>query len=395
MRITSVEVIRLNSGRSPVPGAAWHPTVVRVNTDEGVSGLGEIGLAYSQSRHGSFGAAQDFAELVVGQDPMAAEALWERMFRDSFWGLGGGGFIFGAISAIDIALWDIRGKVLDVPVYQLLGGKTNTQMRSYASQLQLDWGVPCHPLVDPREYGEAAGRAMAEGFDCIKVNPIFFGPTGEYFDIRYTGMLDRSLLKAGVDRVKAIREVGGDDLDIIIELHSLTDVNTAVQLGGELEEFRILFCEEPSLPLDPSGAASIARKLPFPLSGGERVYGRWGYKPYLQSGALRIIQPDVGNCGGLTEAKKICDMARSYDVAVQAHVCGGPIAVAAALHLEAAIPNFVIHEHHAAAAMQENIELGTHDHRPRDGVIEVPELPGLGQELSADALRRADIITVA
>jgi galactonate dehydratase len=394
MKITSVDVIRLNSGRSPVPGAAWHPTVVRVNTDEGISGLGEIGLAYSQSRHGSYGAAQDMAELVIGQDPMRSEGVWERMYRDSFWGLGGGGFEFGAISAIDIALWDIRGKALGVPVYQLLGGKTNTKLRSYASQLQLDWGTECHPLIEPEEYAAATRAAMAEGYTCVKVNPIFFGPDGGWFDTRYTGMLDHGQVKLGIDRVSAMREAGGDDLDIIIELHALTDVNTAVQFGRELGDLRILYIEEPATPLSPAGFKSIASQVPIPLASGERIYGRWSYRPYLENGSLRVVQPDLGNCGGFSEGKKICDMASAYDVAVQMHICGGPIAIAAALHMEAAIPNFLIHEHHAAATLEENIALCLYDYQPENGYYEVPDLPGIGQDLHPDALRHADIVTL-
>lgn len=393
MRITSVDILRLNSGRSPVSGAAWHPTVVRINTDEGISGLGEVGLAYSQSRHSAVAAARDFAPLLIGADPLNIESLWDRLYRDTFWAVGGGGFEFGGISAIDVALWDIKGKALGVPVHQLLGGKTNTSLRSYASQLQLDWGDRCRPLTEPEEYADAARKAIAEGYTAVKVNPIFFDREGDWRSVRFTGMLDHSQLTLGIDRIAAMRGVA-DDLDIIIELHALTDVNTAVQLGRELEPYRILFCEEPTVPINVQGMGEIARRLSIPLAAGERLYGRWGFRPYFENGSLRVAQPDIGNCGGFTEAKKIADMAHAYDVAVQAHVCGGPIAIAAALQLEAVLPNFVIHEHHAAALMQENIDLCEHDYQPENGVFSIPDLPGIGQELTAHAIANADIYTV-
>jgi L-alanine-DL-glutamate epimerase-like enolase superfamily enzyme len=394
MKITSVDIIQLNSGRSPVQGAPWHPTVVRINTDEGISGLGEVGLAYSHSRHSAVAAARDFAALVIGEDPTSSERLWERLYRDSFWGLGGGGFEFGGISGLDIALWDIRGKALGVPVYKLLGGNGDRKLRTYASQIQLDWGTECRPMVTPEQYGNAAKKAIDDGFDCVKVNPIFFAPDGSWANVRHTGMLEYDQLKIGVERVEAIRQAGGDDLDIIIELHSLTDVNTATQLGRELEQFRILYCEEPATPLSPVGMRDIAQNLKIPIAGGERIYGRWGYRPFLENGSIRVIQPDLGNCGGISEGKKICDMAHPYDVAVQLHVCGGPIATAAALQVEAAISNFLIHEHHAAALMQENVDLCEYDYQPEAGFFSIPDLPGIGQELSRSALKSADIFTV-
>ncbi len=241
---------------------------------------------------------------------------------------------------------------------------------------------------------EATRSAMAEGYTCVKVNPIFFGHDGGWFDVRYTGMLENAQLRAGVDRIAAMRDAGGPDLDIIVELHALTDTNTAVQVARELEPYRILYCEEAVSPLSPVQTRAVADGTSIPLAGGERIYGRSGFRPFLENGSLRVLQPDVGNCGGLTEAKKIADMAYTYDAAVQAHVCGGPVAVATALQLQAAIPNFLIHEHHAAAALEENIALGRHDYQPKDGFVEVPDRPGIGQELSEYALRDADIVTV-
>jgi L-alanine-DL-glutamate epimerase-like enolase superfamily enzyme len=207
-------------------------------------------------------------------------------------------------------------------------------------------------------------------------------------------MLEYDHLKLAVDRVAAIREAGGPAMDIIIELHSLTDINTAVQFGKEVEKYRCFYYEEPTAPLNEGNFQEIARNVKIPIASGERIYGRWGYRPFFENHSLHVIQPDLGNCGGLTEGKKICDMANTYDIGVQVHVCGGPIATAAALQLEAVIPNFLIHEHHAAALLPENIRLGKYDYQPQNGYFEISDLPGIGQELSEEAIKTAIVATV-
>lgn len=279
------------------------------------------------------------------------------------------------------------------PVHKLLGGKLNPKLRAYASQLQLDWGCNCRRMTRKEEYGEAARKAVAEGYTSIKVNPLMFGEKGELW-ADYTGLLEASRIKMAVGRVEAIRDAVGDAVDIIIELHATTDASSAVQLCRALEPYNIFFCEEATTPLSAENMLAITRGTSIPQASGERIYGRWAYRPYFENHSLAVIQPDLGNCGGITEGKKIADMAKTYDVSVQAHICGGPLATAAALQFEAAIPNFVIHEQHASTLMAENIALCTHNYQPKDGYYEIPDLPGIGQELSPEALKHADIVTV-
>ncbi|MBJ8326211.1 mandelate racemase/muconate lactonizing enzyme family protein [Streptococcus pacificus] len=394
MKITSVDVIKTNAGTAPVEGTHWNPICVRVNTDEGISGFGEAGVAYTSGGDAAFGMIKDFAKLVIGMDPMQNEAIWNKMHRDTFWGSGGGTIVFSAMAAIDIALWDIKGKALGVPVYQLLGGKTNDHLRTYASQIQFDWDIKATPMITPEDYARATKKAMAEGYTAIKVDPLGFDEEGNWDFMANYGLLEHHQIKKAVDRVAAIREAGGDDLDIIVELHSLTDTNTAIQLGRELEKFKIFYYEEPTQPLNPRLYKEISRKVNIPLATGERSYSRWGYRQFFEDRTVSIIQPDICNTGGLTEAKKICDMALTYDVGVQIHVCGGPISTAAALQLEAAIPNFVIHEHHQTALMQGNIDLCKYNYQPKNGFFEVPERPGIGQELTDETIANAEVFTV-
>lgn len=281
-----------------------------------------------------------------------------------------------------------------MPVYQLLGGKMNKKLRTYASQLQLDWGVPCHRLIQPEEYGEAALRAKAEGYTAVKVNPMMFGKQGEVF-ARYTGLLEADRLKMAVSRVEAIRRAVGDEMDILLELHGNTDVGSATQVCQALEPYKIFVAEEAVTPMSADNLLALSNKTRIPQATGERVYGRWGFRPYFENQSIRLAQPDLGNCGGITEGKKIADMAKTYDVGIQAHICGGPVATAAALQFEAAISNFVIHEQHAVTRMPANIALCKYDYQPKDGYYEVPDLPGIGQELSEEALKVADIVTIS
>ena len=394
MKITSVDVIKPSmSSERASDGTMWNPTFVRVNTDEGVSGFGEIGLAYSDAINAAGGICVDFAKVVIGMDPLASEKIWDALHRCTFWGQGGGGVVFAGMSAIDIALWDIKGKACNMPVHQLLGGKTRDKIRAYASQVQFDWAKVSKNLVTPEEYARVTRTAMAEGYTCVKVDPLGVDKNGGWkWD--FAGMLSAADKKMAVDRVAAMREAGGDDLDIIIELHSQTDVNSAIQLGKELERFNCYYYEEPTQPLNPEIYREIRDKVAIPLASGERIYSRWGYRPFLEQRLLSVIQPDLGNCGGITEGKKICDMAHIYDIAVQLHICGGPIATAAALQVEAVIPNFLIHEQHQYALIEENIALCTYDYQPVNGFFSVPDLPGIGQEVSEETIKKATIVTV-
>ena len=397
MKITSIDVMQVPSGNAGSKRGAWSPVIVRVNTDEGISGFGEAGLAYGKGWRAGFGIVQDFAEAIIGEDPMKIEKIWETLFRKTFWGMGGGTVVNAGISAIDIALWDIKGKALGVPVYELLGGKTNEKLRVYASQLQFNWGekIDKQTLITPEEYAEVTRKAVADGYTCIKVDPIIFSdkPDGKG-DWKITGPLEKKVIRTVYNRVKAMREAGGDDLDIIIEMHSNTDTTAAIQIGQALEDLRIFYYEEPAHPLNPGNLLEIHNKVNIPIASGERIYTRWGYREFLENRSLQVIQPDLCLCGGITEAKKICDMANTYDCAVQIHVCGSPISKAAALQLEAVLPNFIIHEHHQRALNPESRATCLYDYQPVNGMYEIPDRPGIGQELTPETIRKCDTVTI-
>jgi len=390
MKVNRVEVFDIHCPDRP----SWTPVFVRIHTDEGISGVGEAGLAYDLGHSAAAAMIKEMADaFLIGLDPFQTEKLWSRMLRESFWGLGGGPVVYAAMSAIDTALWDIKGKALGLPVYQLLGGKVNDKLRTYASQLQFDWDSEFKALVQPQEYAEAALKAMAEGYDAVKVDPIQYDKDGNtYYD--RTKIISRTEMKLYRARMQAIREAVGDEVDIIFECHSLPGVTTAIQLGEIAEEFDCMYFEEPVNYLNHSLHAKVADKVNVPIAGGERLYNRWGVRPYLEDQSIDVLQPDIGLCGGFTETKKVCDYADIFDVRIQAHVCGGPVATAASLHLETAIPNFLIHEHHTYAIKKWNRELCLQDPQPKNGFFEVSEEPGLGIELNDEIVMRSQRVEI-
>ena len=400
MKITSVECYLGDKGLGGF-------VTVKVNTDEGISGFGEAGLAYGKCSEAAFGQCQDFARMVLGMDPFNTEEIWEHLHRHTFWGMGGGVVVTSAMAAIDTACWDIKGKALNMPVYKLIGGKTNKKLRAYASQLQFGWRTLIEKndaltlLYDPKDYYDVGKDAMAEGYDAVKIDPVFAPleerPMAEVMATQgnqIRGCYREHDLTRSVERIAAAREAGGPDLDIIVEIHSLLDANTAALLGQALEPYRIMYYEEPTMPCNPGVFKHIKERCKLPLATGERSYTRWGFRQFFEDRTLDIIQPDLCNTGGITETKKICDMAQVYDVGVQIHVCGGPIATAAALQVEAAIPNFVIHEEHNANLLKIFKESGKYYHAPVNGFYEVPELPGIGQEMSEQAMATARKVVI-
>ena len=240
------------------------------------------------------------------------------------------------------------------PLYKLLGGKQRTRLRAYASQLQNGWGVGRKPARTPGEYAAAAQEAVDRGFDAVKFNFLTFRPDeGRYPTYEQTAYLSHQYMNTAEERISAVREVLGQNGDIILENHCYTDVQSAIQFGNMAKAHGILYYEEPTTP-----------------------------------------QPDLGTCGGITEVKKICDMSYIHEAGVQIHVCGSPLLTSASLHIECAIPNFVIHEYNVNTVMPKMLSLAKYDPQPVDGYFTVPELPGIGNEISDYAFSHSQRKTI-
>ena len=391
MKITHIDIMTPHIQENPM----WRPILCRIHTDEGIYGDGEAALAYGIASPAAAGMIRDLATLIIGMDPLDSEVIWDKLYKSTFWGQNGGPVVFAGISALDIALWDIKGKAFNVPVYKLLGGKRRDNLRTYASQLQFGWSDHAETLTTLDEYREVSKKAVAEGYDAIKIDFFTYAPEDgrRYTDEDCTRLLSPKLVEVVESRVAAVREAIGPNVDIIMENHSRPDAQSAVQLGRAVQKYNIFYFEEPNTP-NPKTAKFISSKLSMPIAHGERVYSRWQYAPFFEDQSIQVIQPDLGNCGGLTEGKKICDMAYVYDISVQAHVCASPLSTAVALHLESVIPNFVIHEHHTNNLKPWNKELCTVDWQPVDGKFKVPEGPGLGCEFTDKVLNTENKIIV-
>lgn len=398
MKVTKVEVFHCHVVRKDPKTKGNSPIIIRVHTDEGYTGLGEAGLAYGTGGEAAVGMIKDLAKFVIGMDPLNTEALWETMFRNTFWGMGGGPVIYAGMSAYDIACWDIKGKKFGVPCHVLLGGRTRQDLRAYASQIHYGWSDRQIFTTKAEDYGKNALDAVADGFDCVKVDPMTIGYDGSTAHAsrggkgsgareHWFGLLRNADVEMGASRIRAIREAVGPDVDIICEVHAMLGTNAAIQFAHAIEKYNILYYEEPTMPMNPKNFAKIARSTTIPIATGERSYTRWGFRELLESQSLAVVQPDLCLVGGLTEGKKICDMAHVYDASVQIHVCGGPVATATAIQLEATIPNFIIHEHHQNNRREVMREICKYDYQPKNGRFAIPELPGIGQELNDDVCK--------
>ncbi|MDR1741984.1 MAG: mandelate racemase/muconate lactonizing enzyme family protein [Synergistaceae bacterium] len=389
MRVVQVEVFHVHRR----PNSGQRPILVRVDTDEGVHGVGEAGMAYGVGGSAAVGMIKDLAALLIGHDPFDTEAAWERFFKRTFWGQGGGTAVFSGVSALDTALWDIKGKALGLPLYRLLGGRCHGALRAYASQIQFGWGPVRSGKGPKEEYAEEAVKAVAEGYDAVKVDVLALDEKGGA-GWRLEGPLPASVVRLGAERVRAIREAVGPDVDIIIENHANTDATSAVQFARAIEEYGVFFYEEVNTPLNPPLLSKAKEKISIPLAAGERIYTRWGFLPFFSDRSIDVAQPDIGSCGGVSEFKKIADLAHAFEITVQAHVAGTGVAEAAAIHAETAIPNFIIHEYHQKALLPEYEELCAYQYRPVRGRHVAPELPGLGQDISDRVYQVSDRVLI-
>ncbi len=393
MKIVSVDIMLCQSKSI----AMSRPVVCRVNTDEGICGYGEAGATFVLGSYAAAAMLREMAPLVIGMDPMQAEVIWNKLYEQCYWTKGNGAILYSAVSALDVAMWDIRGKALGVPVYTLLGGKFRDSLRCYASQLQFGFCDHFEPQYTVEDYRKVSEIAMEKGYDAVKVDLLKFGskPGARMAETDGYGHFSIETLKLMEARMRAVRESVGPDCEIILEQHCATTLNTAIQTAHTLEPYGIMFMEEPLAPLNPSLTSQLHHATSIPLATGERSYLREGFLPFFQDRSLSLIQPDLGLCGGITEGKKICDMAHAFDIGVQAHVCGTPISIAAGLQLECSIPNFTIHEMHVLNLVPEFLSWSTLDYTPKNGQIRVPDGPGLGIELTDAFFSSAETVTVS
>ena len=340
---------------------------VRVESADGAVGWGEASLeGYAEAVDGAVEALRD---RFVGHDPRRIEDIWQVAYRGGFY--RGGAVLMSALAGFEQALWDLKGKALGVPAWELLGGQVRDRIRAYA------WIGGDRP----DEIGEAAQARAKQGFTAVKMNA-----TAELDWIGTPRLFDEV-----VKRVEAAQSAG---MEVGLDFHGLVHRPMAKQLAKAVEPLGLLFIEEPLLSENPEGLAQIAALTSTPIALGERLYSRWDFKPFFERGHVDIIQPDISHAGGLLECRKIPPMAEAYDIAVAPHCPLGPLALASCLQLAACTPNVAIQE----------MSLGIHYNvghdllsfvtdpdvlTPVDGHLPIPQKPGLGIGIDEAGVREA------
>ena len=363
MRVTGIETHFCWGGRTN-----W--TFVRVDTDAGLYGWGEATLEGKEKTVAE--GVQELARYLVGQDPFQIERHNHFMYETPFW--RGGPVLGSAIAGIDQALWDIKGKALGVPVYELLGGAAHDRIRYYAN----GWFRGAQSVDD---YAAAAKAAVARGATALKWDP--FGPGGLF--------ADSAILQAAVDCVAAVREAVGPAVDLLIEVHGRLSPANAIRVARQLERYDPFCYEEPVPPEHMSELALVARSTAIPIASGERLFSVHDFRPCFEQQAVAYCQPDPCHARGITEMKKIAALAEAYHVGFAPHNPNGPVATRVCQHLAAACPNFTILEWlpddgpNADAPWRDDLMGGRFERA--EGYMPLPPGPGLGIDLNMEVVR--------
>lgn len=360
MKITAIKTLVVNARMRN-----W--VLVKMETDQpGLYGWGEATLEWKT--RSVVGAVEDLATLLIGRNPLEVERCWQIMHRQYFW--RGGITNMSAMSGIDQALWDIKGKDAGKPVCELLGGPVRDSLRLYD---HLGGGnlEGMYKTGEPESFAELARQSVAKGFTAFKAMPI---PIGNLIE-------SPSVLKKAAKCVAAMRDAVGDDIDIMLDLHARTSPAAAIQFGRLLSDYNLYWYEEPCWPEDIDALKEVKDALSMPIATGERLVGRWEFMELFEKRAVHIVQPDVSHCGGISEVRRIAAMAEAYLMPIACHNPQGPVSTASSIHVGFACPNYLIQEvvrndvpwRNDILSAPLNIEQGS---------VLPPTLPGLGIDIN-------------
>lgn len=386
MKITRARIYLVASG-------GISPVLLELETDEGITGLGEAAIAYGAGGTAAAGMLKDLCErYVLGRDPFRIEAIWTEMYDHCFWAKGGGPIVFAGMSAVEQALCDIKARALNVPVYELLGGRVRDDLRVYAN----GWYFGCPGNAALPGFAE---RAAADGYDALKFYP--FATILETGKLRHPSRRssdDRAVGREAVRTVAAVRKAVGPDVEIMLDLSGGLTPDETIRFCDAILDYDITYVEEPADPFDNGALAAISAAIAIPIAVGERIYTRYGFRDLLEARIVDILQPDIGNTGGLLEARKIAAMAEAYSLKVQPHICASALSTAVGMHFSASVPNFYIQEHFPywdrIAGHTEVLE-DPLEPQVKGGRMPVLDAPGFGVTLRAKALSNSLFAEVA
>ncbi|MGK7395646.1 MAG: mandelate racemase/muconate lactonizing enzyme family protein [Candidatus Cyclobacteriaceae bacterium M3_2C_046] len=383
LKISQIEVIDC----SLKPGEkSWSPVFVKVYTDQGIHGTGEMAPAYSSGIIPAMRYLQVAGKNLIGKDPFKVsqivDGLLFQMKRPSLESAH-------VASALDMALMDIKGKALGVPVYDLIGGKRHDHVRVYAN----GW---CYNMTEPAQYAEAALKNVENGFTAMKLDPFRYYEGGfDWANQQPDSATRTKWVKVGLDRVKAIRQAVGTDVDIFLEAHGKFDPSTALYIAQAFEEIGLYAYEEPIDSTNIDYFKKVSEGTTIPLASGERLISRQEFRPFIEQQLVSIIQPDLGMAGGILETRKIADHAEIYKIYLAPHNSGGPVCTAASVQTDAACANFIIQETFPYRP-PEYFDFAEESYESHiiNGYIKVPDKPGLGIELDDDKIKNAPRIII-
>lgn len=381
MKITKIDAVRFRSDLR-IQGIAVNWTWVRLHTDTGLIGIGE---SYP-TQEAQVGALKELAPYVLGKDPTRIERLWQDLFyRISYqpWG----GAEFRMLTAINIAQWDLLGKASGLPVYKLLGGKAQEKLLVYNTMN----GWPIYGMREHDHPEKIADFLLKRGIKAIKLYPYDRGPVNAF--ARHGGtFITQAELKQSLDPIQRIRKSAGDDMEIGLDLSSKWNLPCSLQIARSLEPYGIMYLEDPMLPDNLEAYATLARETSIPVCISERLATRFRFREMFEARAVDVVMYDVTWCGGISEAKKISDLADTYKIPTSPHTGGGPVLWYASIHTATALTNFYIMEsvfhlyNDLYPHFLNNVPV------PVDGYVSAPESPGLGLEPRDEPFRNGDAI---
>ncbi len=381
MKITEAKIYQVHAGHHRF-------ALLKLITDEKIEGIGEASLSYGYSSTAAVGMIKELVEkFILGKDPFRIESLCHDMYSHSFWGKGGGCVFWAGLSAIEIALWDIKGKALNLPIYEMLGGKTRDSVRCYAN----GWSFN---INTPEEQAEKAKEVVTGGYDAIKMYPLALASSSDKGSATLKHVSERNMTRKmeelAVARVEAVREAVGPKIDIMVDVSAELTTDGIIRLGQKLEKYDLLFFEEVVDPYNLEAQKKVSEKVNIPIAAGERHYSRYGFRQMLELQAVDVLQPSLGTSGGIMEVKKIAAMAETYNLRIAPHLCASPIATAATAQLDACITNFYIQEVYPFR-IEDHFNIVDHalELDIRDGLLEIPDKPGLGVILNDERVEQS------
>ena len=363
MKITAVKTFVCNAFRTNF-------VFVKIETDSDINGWGEATLEYKEPT--VVAAIHDLEYYLIGKDPQNIEAFRHDCYRDAYW--RGGPVLMSALAGVEMALWDIKGKALGVPVYQLLGGKVRDAVPAYVN----GW---FSPAKTPEEFAEKVIQVRDNGFTACKWDP--FGKAWL--------QISKKDLATAMECVRQVAAAAGNDVDLLIEGHGRFDIPTAVKIAQRLEEFDIFWFEEPIPPDDKEGLAEVKRRSRVPIAAGERLYNRYEYRQFFDLSCSDYIQPDISHAGGLMELRFLGAEAEARHIGFCPHNPSGPVANAATLQLAACVPNFVKLEM-MMTDVPYRADICDEQLTVENGCVVIPERPGLGIELNEKEMEKYPFI---